>query len=326
MELLLRSAGRELMAEEDVEAFLPPLDPDFAALADVDTGDGVGTEDFDLAEMRAGMDAASPLPTTIAEVDVGRVVVHADTGVEAETFTPTTPGPHPALLWLHGGGYVIGARVMGGARMQSWSAKLGCFAMSVDYRLAPEHPFPAAHDDARHALEWLIDSAEDLGIDAERIVVAGASAGGGIAAGLALAARDRGLSLAGQLLVYPMLDDRQQTPSSTWTTPVWPQIANEYAWRAYLGDHPDEVTAYAAPARASDLAGLPPTMVIVGSADRFVDEDLAYASRLMHAGVLTDVRVYGGAPHGFDIVGADSSISTAAVTDAENWLRHRFAR
>lgn len=222
---------------------------------------------------------------------------------------------------------VVGTRVMGGARMQSWSAKLGCFAVSVDYRLAPEHPFPAAHDDALRALEWLIDSAEDLGVDAERIVVAGASASasGGIAAGLALAARDRGLSLAGQLLFYPMLDDRQQTPSSTWTTPVWSQTANEYAWRAYLGDHSNAVSAYAAPARASDVARLPPTMVIVGSADRFVDEDLAYASRLMHAGVSTDVRVYSGAPHGFDVLGEDSSISIAAVADAENWLRRRFA-
>jgi len=309
--------------------FVPPLDPDFAAFANADAGtgdgDGVGTEGFDLAETRADIEAISRLPPAITTVDVGRVVVDAHTGVEAETFAPTTPGPHPALIWLHGGGYVIGAPMMGGARMQSWAAKLGCFAISVDYRLAPEHPFPAAHDDALHALEWLIGSAEDLGVDAERIVVAGASAGGGIAAGLALAARDRGLSLAGQLLFYPMLDDREQTPSSTWATPAWSQTANEYAWHAYLGDDPDEVSAYAAPARAADMAGLPPTMVIVGSADRFVDEDLDYASRLMHAGVPTDLRVYGGAPHGFDIVGAGSAISTAAVADAENWLRRRFA-
>lgn len=313
------------MAAEKAEAFVPPLDPDFAALADVATGGGVGTEGFDLAEMRAGIDAASPRPPAIDEVDVDRVVVDVHTGVEAETFAPTAPGPHPALIWLHGGGYVIGAPMMGGARMQSWSAKLGCFAVSVDYRLAPEHPFPAAHDDALRALEWLIGSAEDLGVDAERIVVAGASAGGGIAAGLALAARDCGLSLAGQLLFYPMLDDRQQTPSSSWTTPAWSKTANEYAWHAYLGDHSNAVSAYAAPARASDVARLPPTMVIVGSADRFVDEDLAYASRLIHAGVPTDVRVYSGAPHGFDVLGEDSSISIAAVADAEDWLRRRFA-
>jgi len=315
---------RKEKVEEKMKAFVPPLDPDFTALTDLAAGAGVGTEGFDLAAMRSAIDAVVTLPPAIAAVDVGRVVVDAHTGVEAETFAPTTPGPHPALIWLHGGGYVVGTPLMGAARMQAWSAKLGCFAISVDYRLAPEHPFPAAHNDALSALEWLIASAEELDVDAERIVVAGASAGGGIAAGLALAARDRGLSLAGQLLFYPMLDDRQQTPSSAWTTPIWNRTANEYAWRAYLGDRSDDVSAYAAPARASEVAGLPPLMVIVGSADRFVDEDLAYASRLMHAGVPTDVRVYSGAPHGFDLVGADSSISIAALADAENWLRRRF--
>jgi acetyl esterase/lipase len=314
------------MVIDATHTFAPPLDPDFLALSAAAGGGGVGTGAFDLAATRADIESALPMPLAVHAVDVDRVVIDDRTGVAVETFAPTTPGPHPVLLWFHGGGYLLGTPAMGSARMQSWAAKLGCFAVSVDYRLAPEHPFPAAHDDAVSALEWLIGSAAELGVDRERIVVAGGSAGGGIAAGLVLAARDLGLPLAGQLLLYPMLDDRQQTASSAWATPMWSRGANEYAWHAYLGDQPGEVSSYAAPARASQVTELPPTMVIVGSADRFLDEDVAYASRLMHAGIPTDLRVYAGAPHGFDVVGAGSSISAAAIADAEGWLRRRFAR
>ena len=265
-------------------------------------------------------------PKNVAARDL--MVGGASGEIPARLYTPAAAGPlTPGLVYFHGGGFVIGDLETHDGHCRRLAAGSGARVLAVDYRLAPEHPFPAAHNDALSALEWLIASAEELGVDAERIVVAGASAGGGIAAGLALAARDRGLSLAGQLLFYPMLDDRQQTPSSAWATPIWDRTANEYAWRAYLGDHDDDdVSAYAAPARAVEVAGLSPLMVIVGSADRFVDEDLAYASRLMHAGVPTDVRVYSGAPHGFDLVGEDSSISVAAVAEAENWLRRRFGR
>ena len=195
----------------------------------------------------------------------------------------------------------------------------------MDYRLAPDHPFPAAHDDAVQTLEWVMASAGSLDVDPARIVVGGASAGGGLAAGVALAARDRGIDLRGQLLLYPMLDDRQVTPSSSWNAPVWSRTANEYGWRCYVGDLGVEVPAYAAAARATDLAGLAPAMVVIGGADRFVDEDLDYASRLTHAGVPTDVRVLAGAPHGFDLIVPDSPVSIAAVAEAERWLGERLS-
>ena len=244
-----------------------------------------------------------------------------------ETFRPRARGPHPALVWFHGGGYVIGAASMDGLRMQSWAERFECFVASVDYRLAPEHPFPAAHDDAMAALEWVLRSASDLDVDPDRVVVGGASAGAGLAAGVALAARDRGLALAGQLLFYPMLDDRQQTPSSRWAAAVWSPTANEFGWRSYLGDaYGGDVSDYAAPSRTTSYDGLPPTIVLVGGADGFFDEDVAYAAELTRAGVPTDVRVYAGAPHGFDLVAPESSVAALAAADAERWLNRSWPR
>jgi acetyl esterase/lipase len=305
--------------------FSPPLHPDFAALADFDMGAGFGTPDFDLAGLRAAIASAFPPPDPIAGTRVDRVVLDGRSKVAVDIFSPTASGPHPALIWLHGGGYVMGAAAMDRARLQTWADRLGCFIASVDYRLAPDHPFPAAHDDAVQTLEWVMASAGSLDVDPARIVVGGASAGGGLAAGVALAARDRGIDLGGQLLLYPMLDDRQVTPSSSWNAPVWSRTANEYGWQCYVGDLGVEVPAYAAAARATDLAGLAPAMVVIGGADRFVDEDLDYASRLTHAGVPTDVRVLAGAPHGFDLLVPDSPVSIAAVAEAERWLGERLS-
>ncbi|WP_426574498.1 alpha/beta hydrolase [Aquihabitans sp. McL0605] len=306
--------------------FIPPLAADFEHLADFDLGFGFGTPDFDLAGMRAAVSAAMPEPPASDFVRADRVVLDADAGVAIDTYTPTAPGPHPALVWFHGGGYVIGSAALDSVRMQRWAEDLGCFVASVDYRLAPDHRYPAAHDDAVRALEWVLAAAADHAIDAGRIVVGGASAGAGLAAGLALAARDRGIALAGQLLFYPMLDDRQQTASSTWEAPIWSQTSNEFGWRSYLGTElGDDVPAYAAPARAERLDGLPPTLVLVGAADRFFDEDVTYATRLIHAGVPTDVQIYAGAPHGFDLVAPESTTSLAAVGEAERWLRDLFA-
>ena len=175
--------------------------------------------------------------------------------------------------------------------------------MSVQYRLAPETPYPGPLDDCYAGLAWVHQHADELGVDPDRIGIGGQSAGGGLAAGLALLARDRGeVPVAFQLLIYPMLDDRQITPSSGWPDPIWPPSANTYGWTAYLGDRkggPD-VEPYAAPARATDLAGLPPTLIAVGAIDGFSDEDIDYAVRLRHAGVPVDLHVYAGAPHGFE--------------------------
>ena len=159
--------------------------------------------------------------------------------------------------------------------------------------------------------------------------IGGASAGAGLAAGLALLARDRAeVSVAFQLLVYPMIDDRQITPSSQWVDPIWPPSANHYGWTAYLGAAKGgaEVSPYAAPARATDLSGLPPTLITVGAIDGFSDEDIDYAVRLRHAGVPTELHVYPGMPHGFDSLLPDLPLAQRAKRDMEDWLAAHLAR
>jgi acetyl esterase/lipase len=296
----------------------PVLDPEFAHLAEFDIGIGPGA---DLEPIRSAVADLAPPPEASDAALAEHVHIGPEPRVLVETFRPTGAGPHPALVWFHGGGYVIGAPSMDRLRMQSWAERFDCFVASVDYRLAPEHPFPAAHDDAMAALGWVLRSAGDIDVDPERVVVGGASAGAGLAAGVALAARDRGLGLAGQLLFYPMLDDRQQTPSSRWRAAVWSPPANQFGWRSYLGDaYGGDVSDYAAPSRTSSYEGLAPAIVLVGGADGFFDEDLAYAAQLTRAGVPTDVRVYAGAPHGFDLVAPESSVAALAGADAERWL------
>jgi acetyl esterase/lipase len=302
----------------------PPLDPELAFLADLEFGLNDAT--IDVSRVRALLDELIYEEEPVAGVTVGHRTVGADPDVPVETFMPSGAGPHPCLLWFHGGGYLFGKAAMDADRLQRWSGELGCASVSVDYRLAPEHPFPAAHDDAMKVLEWLIASPDALDIDPSRIVVAGASAGGGLAAATVLAARDRGIPLAGQLLFYPMIDDRQQTPSSRWTVPVWPTDANEFAWRAYLNDrYGGDVPAYAAPARATRFDGLPPTLIIVGGADGFFDEDVDYATRLTRAGILTDLRVAAGAPHGFDLMAPAARATVDVLRAASEWLDARFS-
>ena len=195
--------------------------------------------------------------------------------------------------------------------------------VASEYRLAPETPDPGPLADCYRGLAWVHANAAKLGIDPARIGIGGASAGGGLAASLALLARDRAeLAIAYQLLVYPMIDDRQTTPSSGWEVPVWPPSANTYGWTAYLGEGkggPD-VSPYAAAARATDLAGLPPALISVGGVDGFVDEDIEYARRLNQANVPTELHVYPGGPHGFDSLAPGSTLGKRAQRDMEDWL------
>jgi acetyl esterase/lipase len=233
-------------------------------------------------------------------------------------------GALPCIYFIHGGGYVLGTHRMEDLRLGWLCQEVGCMATSVTYRLAPETPYPGPLEDCYGGLAWLYRQAGELGIDAARIGIGGASAGGGLAAALALAARDREeLPVAFQLLIYPMLDDRAITASSRWEVPVWDPAKNTYAWRAYLGSLSGsaEVPYTAAPSRAPDLAGLPPSYVAVGSADLFVDEDIAYAQALMHAGVPTELHVYAGAVHGFESVAPTASVSLRARSDLSRWLR-----
>ena len=215
-------------------------------------------------------------------------------------------GPAPAVLHFHGGGFVAGLPEMARATIAAYAGELGAVVASVDYRLAPEHRFPSALDDAYAALAWLQAQADSLGIDPRRVAVSGDSAGGGLSAGLALLARDRGeYAIAFQHLLFPGLDDR--TALRTQFPPgvgrwIWSIESHRYAWTSLLGHRPGEredVSPYAAPARAPDLRGLPDACIQVGALDLFVDENVDYALRLRAHGVPCELHVYPGAPHSF---------------------------
>ncbi|MBX5449994.1 alpha/beta hydrolase [Thermogemmatispora sp.] len=234
--------------------------------------------------------------------------------------------PLPALLWIHGGGYVIGSVEQDDLLAQHLAESVGCLVASVDYRLAPEHPFPAAVEDCYAALKWMASRADELGLDRRRLAIGGASAGGGLTAALALLTRDRGeIPLIFQLLIYPMLDDRDATRSSELfaEAPIWNREDNRRGWRAYLGEAaggPD-VSPYAAAARAQDLRGLPPAFMAVGAAEIFLDEDVDYALRLAHAGVPVELQVYPRAYHAWDGIAPLSRLAQQFVANRDRALR-----
>jgi triacylglycerol lipase len=221
--------------------------------------------------------------------------------------------PLPALLWIHGGGYVDGRAEWDHHLASNTAREAACCVVSVDYRLAPETPFPGAINDCYAAVHWLHANAEELRIDPQRIGVAGISAGGGLAAGLALLARDRGeLKLSFQALLQPMLDDRQAL--GTYSHPfagefIWTRAHNHFGWLALLGREPGsaDISPYAAAARAESLQGLPPTFISVGALDLFVEESIEYARRLIRAGVPAELHVHPGACHAFQFLAPDAA-------------------
>jgi len=235
------------------------------------------------------------VPGTAGNPEVTVYVVNA----QADAF-------RPGIVFMHGGGFVFGDAKSTIPELQALSAALDCCIVSVDYRLAPETRFTGSVEDNYASLRWLHANAADLGVDPARIAIMGESAGGGHAALLAIAARDRGeVPLALQVLVYPMLDDRtgssHQMPDFIGTI-GWKADANRYGWRSFLGRAPGgpHVPAAGVPARVSDLSGLAPAFIGVGTLDLFVSEDIEYARRLVEAGVQTELHVYPGAWHGFD--------------------------
>lgn len=233
----------------------------------------------------------------------------------------------PGILTIHGGGYVIGSYDMDDPVLERWCTDLGVVGVSVEYRLAPETPYPGPLDDCYAALCWMHAHADDLGIDPDRIGIYGLSAGGGLAAGLALLARDRGeVPLAFQLLDCPMLDDRTQTHSISSTgLYVWTAESNEFGWRSYLGGRygSSDVPAYAAAARETQLAGLPPSCVVVGAIDGFRDEDVDYAQRLNQAGVPCELHVVAGLPHAYQLAG-DAAAVRLVERCKDEWLARQL--
>ncbi|KXS13895.1 alpha/beta hydrolase protein [Gonapodya prolifera JEL478] len=230
-------------------------------------------------------------------------------------YAPKKPTSHPlpAILWIHGGGYILGKPETSAAAAIRFATEVGALVALPTYRLAPEHPAPAALDDCFAVLQWLASGADGL-VDPNRIAVGGESAGGGLAAAVAQRAFDEGTKLRSQQLVYPMLDDRTNLPGAVLPTHpgMWTLESNKYAWKSYLGPHadsPEGAPKYAVPGRRENLAGLAETWIGVGTQDLFHAEDIEYSRRLRSAGVRCEVVEVPGAPHGFDMLCSDAPVS-----------------
>lgn len=282
-----------------------------------------------LAELYAQINTGPP-NAAVAHTDHHAPGSQGQPDVMVRVFRPVDlAGVLPCLYWIQGGGYVLTAPDMDDQFCAEIAQRHHCVVVSVDWRRAPEHPYPAPAEDCYAGLAWAVRNATELGIDPTRVVVGGHSSGGGSAAGLALNVRDRGeFTIAHQLLIYPMLDDTDTTPSSHLVTDpeVWNRTSNGIGWSSYLGEAygSDDVSPYAAPTRMQDLSGLAPATVLTGELDLFVDEDVLYAQRLMQAGVSTELHVYRGAHHGFDRMVPTAAVTQRFVADRDAALQQVF--
>ena len=319
-----------------VTATRPPFDPELEAVLPMIRAAMPPMRPDALEESRRLMSEGLPgMPapdlTADGRVSVVDLVVPGPEGQPDLTLLVLRRTDHatagPAVYHTHGGGMIVGDRRSGVDMFLPFVLEHDAVVVSVEYRLAPEHPHPAPVEDCYAGLVWTAEHAEELGIDPERILIAGASAGGGLAAGAALMARDRGFpALTHQVRICPMIDDRLVTQSAQCLDGegTWDRRDNLFGWTCLLGEErggPD-VSPYAAPARATDLAGLPRTYIDTGSVESFRDEALAYAQRLSQAGVSVDLHMWGGGFHGFDLMVPQAAISRASVAAREE-LIHR---
>lgn len=310
------------------------IDPEL--LAALDNFPSFDLGDDNLAWLRS-MSEAVPLIETYRRDDVAieRRMAPGPPGapdVPIHIYRPSTnESLLPTLLHIHGGGYVSGLAEASGPSNVRTAAEVGCLVVSVEYRLAPETVAPGAVEDCYAALSWLYTEADALGVDRSRIAVGGESSGGGLAAALALMARDRGdYPLCFQMLIYPMIDDR--TATSTPDNPntgefIWTRSSNRFAWRCLLGEKPGgkDVSPYTAPARANNLSGLPLAYISVGALDLFLDENIEYARRLLAAGVPTELHVFPGAYHGYEIA-PEAGVSKVSESERRAALAKAFGR
>jgi len=281
---------------------------------------------------KAGAAPSTPCssrPTTWAQPTAGEVeiidheVTAADgTGIRARWYRLPSSTNRAAVLYLHGGGMILGSVPIFDGPVTRYVARTGVAMLSVDYRLAPEHPHPAPVEDAYADLLWLATHVSELGIDPDRIAIMGDSAGGGLAAAVAILSRDRnGPGLARQILLYPMLDDRTNTPDP-YIAPFagWNYDDNITGWNALLSERQDDsqIDPSAAPARLTDASGLPPAYIEVGQLDIFRDEDVMYALTLSRAGVPVELHLHPGVPHEYDAIAFGADVSRRALAD-----RHR---
>lgn len=239
--------------------------------------------------------------------------------------------PGAAFFFTHVGGMIFGDRFVGVAPVVDYVVEFDAVVVTVEYRLAPENPAPAALEDSYAALVWTAEHAEELGFDPSKLITIGGSAGGGLAAGITLMARDRGVpALAGQVVMYGMLDEHNDSTSAQQIDGIgiWDRTSNETGWNFYLGDRrgTEDITSYESASREQNLSGLPPTYVEVGSAEVFRDEDVAFASRIWAAGGEAELHVWPGGYHLFELLAPDAELSKAARRTRGEWVRRLLAR
>ncbi len=315
----------------------PPLDPELAAARELFRAD-VGAASVTSENLSAVRRRAARVAPSLGELSLGGTVqVDWTCAAVGGTRLPVlvlrpraTPRDAPAICHFHSGGMVMGDARTGVEVPLSWAVRFGAVVLSVEYRLAPEFPDPVPREDCYAALVWIGENAGALGIDSRRILLAGASAGGGLAAGVALLVRDRGgPPVLGQALMCPMLDDRNETPSS-YGGPgddLWNRTSNLTGWTALLGDRrggPD-VSPYAAPSRAVDLSGLPPTFIDVGACEIFRDEAVSFADRLWRAGTHAELHVWPGGFHAFDTLVPQAALSMVSTRTRAAWVGRLLA-
>ncbi|GAB3925065.1 alpha/beta hydrolase [Kribbella albertanoniae] len=300
----------------------PELTPWLAMLPEIDLSD------LSLIRERTG-EVQNLIPPVVVPdgIEIREVTIPGHDGYDIRTkvYTPTgLDGLRPGFLSIHGGGFVLGDPELTEQFSVDIAAAAGAVVVSPDYRLAPEHPFPAGLEDCYATLEWLAANTTELGVDPDRIAVGGASAGGGLTAAVVLLARDRkGPAICFQLLEVPELDDRLETPSmrAFVDTPLWNRPSAEYSWKYYLSGTPETLgLQYAAPSRAEDLSGLPPAFVSVCEFDPLRDEGIIYAQRLLEAGVSTELHHYRGTFHGSGLV-AGAEVSKRMASDVMDAIR-----
>jgi len=305
------------------------LDPELAAFLSACPGMfplGMTREELAAKQGLGQLSAADVLGDADVTCIDHEIVGHGGASIVVSIIAPRGhAGTGPGIYHVHGGGMVMANRFAGADVLARWALEYGAVCVTVEYRLAPAHEAPTLVEDCYAGLVWMRENAASLGVDPDRIVIFGGSAGGGLAAGTALLARDRGgPKLLGPILQCPMIDDRSDSASARQFegTGVWDRQCNVTAWQAVLGERygTDAVDPYSAPARMADLSGLPPTFIDVGSAETFRDEAIDYAQRLMTAGNACELHVWPGAFHGFYTIAPHTTVSRACVAARDAWL------